>query len=52
MRKTEESILPHRIQFEDMIRNDELIEHARYVDHYYGNTQKNMWKIRWLREKT
>ena len=21
-------------QFEDMIRNDELIEHARYVDHY------------------
>ena len=27
-------------QFEDMIRNDELIEHARYVDHYYGTPRK------------
>ena len=27
-------------QFEDMIRNDELIEHARYVDHYYGTPKK------------
>ena len=27
-------------QFEDMIRNDELIEHARYVDHYYGTPTK------------
>ena len=23
-------------EFEDMIREDRLIEHARYVDHYYG----------------
>ena len=23
-----------------MIRNDELIEHARYVDHYYGTPRK------------
>ena len=23
-----------------MIRNDELIEHARYVDHYYGTPKK------------
>lgn len=27
-------------QFEDMIKNDELIEHARYVDHYYGTPKK------------
>ena len=27
-------------QFEDMIRNDELIEYARYVDHYYGTPRK------------
>ena len=27
-------------QIEDMIRNDELIEHARYVDHYYGTPRK------------
>ena len=27
-------------QFEDMIRNDELIEYAHYVDHYYGTPRK------------
>ncbi|MCR5430468.1 MAG: guanylate kinase [Eubacterium sp.] len=27
-------------EFEDMIQNDELLEHAKYVDNYYGTPKK------------
>lgn len=33
-----------REQFEKMIRNDELLEHAEYVGNYYGTPKDFVWK--------
>ena len=33
---TEENIFKETEEFEKMIAQDELIEYARYVNHYYG----------------
>lgn len=38
-------------QFEELIQNDRLIEHARYVNHYYG-TPDPMWNPKWPRGRT
>ena len=39
-RRTERLISPHKEEFEQLIREDGLIEYAQYVENYYGTPRK------------